>query len=411
MSIDILTSFPDRDACFGSTSNLSSVCQVPTPTMINFLNMTDVADYLNAYCNNPPEDSCAFGYCPNGDVASPAVRYSAYFTSVVSAILVLYSPEDVTSSFFAQLLNVYSQVVAAIVAIAGHNLTRVHSVIALALAASPLSLYLIFYVLRSMLGRMTRLDSVFGQGKYLNRALVLVALPLWIAVLVFTSLPNESWHFQQEACDSIVANNRVTHVFFVPFILLLTLPGFGEVLIGSLVIPWAIAVFRTRKVIWAKGDKWFPIGRLWRKVVERYPFIQFYTVVVAPAFFWIINIEIGIMAVDPREQFSPTYGQLLAIFVTVPPFFQLCALLPRVPRWFMDLSWVRLVTCRRDKPYYLPRPNLNASRSGSRFSTLSGDLPMEQRDSDKVNLLSEGEKGGQDLEEGLPTLHKDDGRV
>jgi hypothetical protein len=49
---------------------------------------------------------------------------SAYFTSLVSAILVLYSPADVESSFFAQLLNVYSLVNAAIIAIAKHNLTK-----------------------------------------------------------------------------------------------------------------------------------------------------------------------------------------------------------------------------------------------------------------------------------------------
>lgn len=133
------------------------------------------------------------------------IKYrSAYFTSLVSAILVLYSPEDVISSFFAQLLNVYSLIVAAIIAIAGHNLTKLHSVVALTLAASPLSLYLILYVFRSLLGKQTRLQAVFGPGMHLNRALVLIMLPLWAGVLAFTILPTSAWQFQQAACDLCV---------------------------------------------------------------------------------------------------------------------------------------------------------------------------------------------------------------
>jgi hypothetical protein len=48
--------------------------------------------------------------------------------------------------------------------------------------------------------------------------------------------------------------------------------------------------------------------------------------------------------------------KLLAIFVTVPPFIQLCMLLRRLPPWFADLAWVRLLTCRRNKPYVGGRP-------------------------------------------------------
>jgi hypothetical protein len=205
--------FPDHDLCFGQ-GNGSDICRIPTTTMINFLNISNPDSYLSVYCNNPPVDSCAFGYCPNPDVASPAVRYSgaflyliehartygcgiAYFSSLVSAILVLYSPEDVESAFFAQLLNVYSLIVAAIISIAGHNLTKLHSVTALTLAASPLSLYLLMYVVRSLMGKNTRLEAVFGKGKILNRAIVLLMLPLWIGVLVFTSLSTVTWEFQQ----------------------------------------------------------------------------------------------------------------------------------------------------------------------------------------------------------------------
>lgn len=73
------TVFPDHDKCFGDSSNGSSICQIPSDIMIRFLNISSPAAYLSVYCDNPPADSCSFGYCPNPDVASPAVRYSSAY--------------------------------------------------------------------------------------------------------------------------------------------------------------------------------------------------------------------------------------------------------------------------------------------------------------------------------------------
>ncbi|KAJ7041245.1 hypothetical protein C8F04DRAFT_1080754 [Mycena alexandri] len=374
------TIFPDHDICFGDPTNTSGICQIPSDTMIRFLNISSPSAYLDVYCNNPPADSCAFGYCPNPDVASPAVRYSTYFTSVVSAILVLYSPEDVQSSFFAQLLNVYSLIVAAIVSISGHNLTKLHSVIALTLAASPLSLYLLLYVFRSLLGGQTRLQTVFGPGMYLNRTLVLLMLPLWASVLSFTALPASTWNFQQAACDITVANNHIASLFFLlPFILFFfTYPGAGALIIASIVISWGVAIWRLRKIIWGKGNKKLPLGRLWRKCVLHYPVLQFYSVILLPHAFWIFNVEIGLRILSTRERFSATYGQLLAIFVTVPPFIQLVLLLPRLRPWFLDLYWVRFVTGRRDQPYYNTRPVDSSALPMQRATVLydSSNIPL-----------------------------------
>ncbi|KAJ7629368.1 hypothetical protein DFH06DRAFT_718879 [Mycena polygramma] len=351
----VTTTFPDHDACFGNVTNTSSICHIPSPAMINFLNISDPASYLTNYCVNPPADSCAFGYCPNPDVASPAVRYSLYFTSLVSAILVLYDAEEVESSFFAQLLNVYSLIVAAIIAISEHNLTKFHSVVALTLAASPLSLYLLAYVLRSLFGNRNRLDKVFGQGKHLNRLAVILMFPLWIAVLSFTALPDSVWQFQQAACEAVLTDGLVVSLFFLPFIVFFEVyPEIGAALLAVFLFIWGTAIYRLRKIIWAKHNKILPFGRLWRKVCDHYPFIQFCTVIVLPHVIWIFNIEVGLRILSSREKFQSTYGQLLAIFVTVPSFIQLCILLPRVPRWFWDLTWVRLVTCREKKSRFSP---------------------------------------------------------
>jgi hypothetical protein len=69
------TTFPDHDICFGDDPT-NKTCTIPSLAMINFLNISDPGAYLISYCNKPPVDSCAFGYCPNPDVASPAVRFS-----------------------------------------------------------------------------------------------------------------------------------------------------------------------------------------------------------------------------------------------------------------------------------------------------------------------------------------------
>ncbi|KAJ7730906.1 hypothetical protein DFH07DRAFT_969025 [Mycena maculata] len=338
------TDFPDHNACFGDPTyiNNSTVCQIPSATMINFLNISDPNSYLATYCNNPLVDSCAFGYCPNPDMASPAVPYS------VSTILILYSLEDVELSIFAQLLNGYSLIMAAIIAISKHTLTKMHSIIALTLATSPLSIYLLIYVFRSFFRRHTHLNGVFRKGKYLNRAIVILMFPLWVSVLAFTTLPTSVWPFNKQHVIhkfqilgpvhcympsyvlylKTVVDNSVVSIFFIPFIIFFVVfPKISVIIVALILIMWGIAIFFRH---------------------HHCP----------PYFIWIFNIEVGPQVLSKRESFSVMYGQLLAIFVTVPPFIiQLCLLLQRVPCWFLDLAWVHLVTCRRMKPYLTKRPS------------------------------------------------------
>ncbi|KAJ7264452.1 hypothetical protein B0H12DRAFT_1217176 [Mycena haematopus] len=350
-SFSLSSSFPDHNPCFGDPSNSSSACQVPTLQMIQFLNISNPNSYLDAYCLNPPVDSCGFGYCPNPDVASPAVRVSTYITTIISAILVLYSPEDVQASFFSQLLNIFSLVIAAIISIANRNLTKPHTIVALGLAASPLSLYLIIYVLRSIFGSQNRLETVFGRGMWVNRLAVLTLLPIWLAVLVFSALPDGTWHFQQSACDHVVDGGHVISLFFKPFLLLFVeFPVLSAIFVGVFILVWGTGIYLQRQEIWKNRDKKFPLGRIWRTVVETYPFIHFCTVILVPHFFWLVNVEVGISALLKRETFTFTYGQILALLVAIPPLIQLCLLLPRLLAWFDDLTWVRFLTCRRDKP-------------------------------------------------------------
>lgn len=234
-------------------------------------------------------------------------------------------------AFYSQILNVYSFIIAAIIAIGKHNLSRLHSAVALSLVGSPLSAYLLIYVIRSLFGRMTRLQRAFqvGRGKYLNRALVLMMLPLWLAVLIFTALPESARIFQQAACDSVVASNRILRSFFLPSIVMFEgSPGIGSSILAPLAFAWGVCIFLQRGKIWGKS-KIFPVTRMWyvcsphlsgcltaacvirREVVEAYPFVQFCTVILVPHVFWITNVEVGLF-LSSHEGFQATYGQVCA---------------------------------------------------------------------------------------------------
>ncbi|KAJ7625270.1 hypothetical protein DFH06DRAFT_1229014 [Mycena polygramma] len=113
-------------------------------------------------------------------------------------------------------------------------------------------------------------------------------------------------------------------------------------------MAWGTCIYLQRHEIWKKKNKKLPLRRVWRKVVDAYPFLQFCTVIFFPHFFWCINIEVGIIKLLNRESFTFTYGQLLALLVTIPPLIQVSLLLPRLLQWFIDLTWIRLLTCRRN---------------------------------------------------------------
>ncbi|TDL18022.1 hypothetical protein BD410DRAFT_793714 [Rickenella mellea] len=383
------TTFPDRPSCFGQPGATNMSCTVPSPTMIAFLNITNAKTFTQFYCLNPPADSCAYGYCPNPDIASPAVRVATYIQAVAFSILILYSPDDIVETLYAQLLATYSLIISAIIAIASVQLTRLHAVFALGAAGSPLSLYLILYAVRSSIGSANRLEVAFGTGKILNRILVLVMLPLWAAVLIFIALPSQSWRFQQVACDAILQNRPISRFYYGPFTLLMG-RGVGQIILivsplFALAIAWFIAIYLQRGQIWKRSNKKFPYPRVWRCVVDQYPFIQFCTVILFPSVYWIVTLEAD--SRFSREYFTPTYGQLLAIFAAVPALVQTALLAPRFVKWLNDLTWVRLITMRRP---VTRMPRHMSMSSVDSMHTLFESMPLrhEKYASEPVSLSS-----------------------
>lgn len=73
-----ITLFPPDTICFNARQlfleddlNCTASNFTITQSMLMFLNLTaDEKRYRQAYCIAPPsDDTCAFGYCPNGDIA------------------------------------------------------------------------------------------------------------------------------------------------------------------------------------------------------------------------------------------------------------------------------------------------------------------------------------------------------
>jgi len=197
-----------------------------------------------------------------------------------------------------------------------------------------------------------RLHNIFGDGQYLNRALILAIVPAWFAVLVFICLQADEFKFQQAACDAVFKNHLVGSFFYGPLLVFVGAPPpaiiTGALLLGLLVLSWMVGAFRHRDKIWeGHHPKRFPLMKIWDIVLYHYPFIKFCTVIVIPMFLWIASLEDG--AIFDNEHFLPTYGQLLAIFVAVPPLIQLLTMYDQLWGWFIDLAWVRLLTCRLHK--------------------------------------------------------------
>jgi hypothetical protein len=173
----------------------------------------------------------------------------AYVCSIFLSIVILYAnEEDVKAAFYAQMLSTYSFIFAAIIAIAEHNLTRLHAVFVLQMAGSPLSFYLVVTIVKSIMSKKKGNPEAWRR-KPLNRVLVLVLVPLWAAVLIFVALPSHIWQFEQAACDSLLDNHTVAVIMLIPAAIFLVDRASAIInssLLGALVLTWAVGIYLQR---------------------------------------------------------------------------------------------------------------------------------------------------------------------
>ncbi|KAF8522715.1 hypothetical protein BU17DRAFT_15407, partial [Hysterangium stoloniferum] len=304
------------------------------------------------YCLNPPQDDgCPYGYCPNADVGGSLVRISAYLTNFLVATIIFYNENVPKDPIWSQILTVYSLLIACFISILRQELSRIHAIIAVVIASSPTSAYIVIYAIRSIFWGGHRMGAVFGKRRIVVAAIA--TLPFWIALAAYTMFPKNQSSFTQISCEQALGWGEFKAFLFLPFVLYVWVTDgtglFGHVLLALpveiVVISWSIAILRSRHDIWPRGERFrFRFRQVWHVIAKRYPFILFLSVVIIPSGYWVIVIELG--AADSQDdRWSLTFGQVLAMFVTIPPIIEASRLVRRIIPWFTDLRWVRLLTC------------------------------------------------------------------
>ncbi|CAL1708936.1 unnamed protein product [Somion occarium] len=329
-----------------------------TQNMLNFLNLTsDAGLYRQAYCVNPAsDDSCPFGYCPNGDIAGPLVRIASYITNLCLSILIFYSPKSAEDAFWSQVLSIYSLLITCVVSIFQTSLTRFHAAIATVITGSPLSFYLFIYCVASFWYKKHRLNGIVGEGHLAARSLILIAGVVWVCLLVYILVPTHFSDFSQESCETQLiplANYLYVFPFRVLPFLRTEVPSLLVLVVGFLsltVISWIVAILLQRKTIWPPGEKWSPhFGRTWSVIGRNYSFLHFVSIVVIPTAYWISVVEIGCGVALNDLEFSLSFGQVMAMFVALPPLLSTLRLYKVFFNWLKDLAWVRRLSGRPRK--------------------------------------------------------------
>ncbi|KAF8205484.1 hypothetical protein K438DRAFT_1963926 [Mycena galopus ATCC 62051] len=337
-------------------------------------------DYITAICIEPSRiivnPQCFLGdynwiRCPNPDVAGILVRVSTYLANLLLGIVLMYSPAESATAVWTQLLTVYSLLVSGIIAIGSHSLSRFHTGMTVFLVMSPLSSSLLIYAVLGFCGRPHRLDTILsGRREHLIPRLLVIAYAVTgLAILIFTGTSNED-HFSPNPCESDgaykTASAVLTNLLFIPYagvalVMLLAsvaassgddiLAGiaFGAMIPFLLVwVSFLCGVILQRHQLAqefrAQNKRW-KIWVTWDVLAQQYPFMHFCGVFFVPMIYWVLVIELRLFG-TPDNLFTLSFGQILAVFVILPPLWQVIQMAPKAGGWFMSLTVVRLVTGR-----------------------------------------------------------------
>ncbi|KAJ6587487.1 hypothetical protein DFH09DRAFT_976835 [Mycena vulgaris] len=336
-------------------------------------------DYISAVCLRPDQITlaqCGVGgfnwqRCPNSDVSGILVRFSAYMANLLLGIVLMYSPAESSTAVWTQLLTVYSLLISAIITIGDGNMSRFHSGMTVFLVMSPLSSTLVVYAILGFCGRTHRLDNILSHRRehLIPRLLVIAFGIISLSLVIFTSAADGD-HFAASPCelDSSYKTARVImmNLLFIPYagvavivVELTTTPGVDASIVGVLLVvlaPFFIVlgsfvygVVKQRHVLakqyQVQNNRW-KIWVMWDVLAVQYPLLHFCGVFFIPMLYWIIVNEVRTLN-TPDNIFSSSFGQILALFVILPPLLQVIQMVPTASTWFMNLTFIRLITGRR----------------------------------------------------------------
>lgn len=174
-------------------------------------------------------------------------------------ILLFYSPESVKESFFSFILTIYSLLITCAIYIFESNLSKFHALVAATTVASPLTVYMGFYALRSVWGYKHRLETVVGKHETLKRAMVLGTVTVWIAFAIYLLLPGSISQFAQASCDHYPVSSKAFFLF--PVLLfaeaVLYAPQLAAAItapILAVVLSWTLIIVIGRRTIWPNAS-------------------------------------------------------------------------------------------------------------------------------------------------------------
>ncbi|KAJ6562138.1 hypothetical protein B0H19DRAFT_1068815 [Mycena capillaripes] len=348
------------------------------PTSANFTfpipydpnDANSLANWIGVVCLRPDQitlDQCRFQdfewvRCPNGDVSGILVRVSG-------------TPEEASAGVWTQLLTVYSLLISGVISIRSHTLSRFHAGMTVFLVMSPLSATLVVYAILGFCGRSHRLDSILSKRRahLLPRVLIIIFGLISLAFLIFAGLASDKYFTPVSPCDSIEDKGVSAVLFdgfiFIPYVgvamvILVITALYGPTAAGDatsiavtigastpfilLVIALICAIIKSRHALAEqfriRNNRW-KFWVFWEFSEERYPFLHFCGVFLVPMIYWVIVNETR-LNFSPDNVFSPSFGQVLALFVVLQPLLQVLQMIPRAARWFRNLAVIRLFTRR-----------------------------------------------------------------
>ena len=187
----------------------------------------------------------------------------------LQAVLIFYSPNRVKAAFWSQSLITYSLLITCATSLFQGSLSRFHAIILVSIVCSPVNVYFTGYSLRAFWSS-HRLDAALGKKQYARRAMVLLSVVIWIAILIYAYLPDKYSKFAQDSCrGSTIAEGVFLGAPFL-FAWALAATGSAGVLVAFLMIPiliiiaWVVVIIRRRKEIWPPGEPYRPrFGKVW----------------------------------------------------------------------------------------------------------------------------------------------------
>ncbi|KAF8193228.1 hypothetical protein K438DRAFT_1829324 [Mycena galopus ATCC 62051] len=343
----------------------------------NFSNWVTVV-CLNVRVPTLGSDECnieGFRRCPNSDVSGILVRVSTYLLNLLLGIVIMYDPKEASAGVWTQLLTVYSLLISAIVAVlTNKGLTRFHSGMTVFLVFSPLSLSLLVYTILGFCGRPHRLDSILSSRRehLLPRLAVILFWIIAMGLMIFTTI-SKGLHFTPAPpCDNLRDHGAFAAVLYcmaslpyvgVAIVIITVYENYKEGYMSKeiytisatplLLLVFAVvgAVINSRHSIQEQVKMLNINGRLkifwakWELFATHYPFIHFCGVFLVPMIYWVVLNEIRLLG-TPDNIFSPSFGQMMAVFVVLQPLLQVIMMSPRVIGWFSNLTVIRLFTGR-----------------------------------------------------------------